>query len=278
MTATSGSSNAGSSTSPPPPSGPPGGQSMRRRLRDWFGGLSETGKVGVVVALIGVVGPALGFLGVIVGPLITAAVSDGKNAEGSDKPSPSASAPRDPSQGAGTDNGGAESGASTSPSASVQESASPSPSNPKYTVVYENQDMQLGMGDGAGWLDFDKPASRLLSEDEWNRLSEDAGSRSRPVEPDLAYINQDWGLLSVLRGRNAAQLDSPAKSGKDCAVDANLGGFSEARVSDGAVKPGDAFCFITDQGSVVSAEVLRIRGEGLHRTPIEFTVTMWKPE
>ncbi|MFI2673897.1 hypothetical protein ACH5AU_30815 [Streptomyces albidoflavus] len=266
MTTTSGGASPGAA--PTPPTGPSDPKPAWRRALDWFRGLSEAGKVGVIGGVITLTGS---ILAAIIGPVLTAALSNDGDS-GKAGAVPSATQSKNPGQDDSAGDG------EQSPKDQPSATSSAASSNPTYKVEYEDKKMQLGKGDGAGTLDFDKPASRLLSEDEWTQLGESAESQSRPVEPDLAYVNQDWGIVSVLRGRNAAQLDSPPKSGKDCALSANLGGFSEASVSDGLVKPGDIFCFITDQNNVVSAEIIRILGEGLHRTPIEFTVTMWKPE
>ncbi|WP_148710302.1 hypothetical protein [Streptomyces sp. 3211.6] len=242
-------------------------------MRDWFGGLSEVGKVGVVVALI----PAVGALiGVIITSVTTIATSDGGKSEGDGNGTPSASQSRAPS---------GDSGAGVEAKPSGAALPSPSASRPKatYTAVYTDQKMQLGLPNfpSVGVLDFDEPASRTLSEGQWKQLKKDAESQGQPLEQDLIYSNDLWGYLMVREGRNAAQIDETPKDAEGCARSANLGGFTEARMSEWPIKLHQKFCFATDKGNIVSAEITRFVGGNRNSvtdppTQVEFTATMWQ--
>lgn len=142
--------------------------------------------------------------------------------------------------------------------------------------------MQLGLHDfpSVGSLDFDQPASRTWSEDQWAQMMEDAESQEQPHEVDLSYSNDIWGYLYVLEGRNAAQLDESPKDAESCARSANVGGFTEAKMSEWPIKLHQKFCFATDKGNIVSAEITRFVGGDRHSytgppTQVEFTVTLW---
>ncbi|MFE2988627.1 hypothetical protein [Streptomyces sp. NPDC059262] len=230
-----------------------------------------------MVAVITLGGSGLGFLGTITAPLITAAVSGDDKSDSDEKSTPSE--PPSSSSSAGTD-AGAE--AEPSEAASPSPTPSASPSTVTYKVAYKDQKMQLGLPDfpSLGSLDFDEPATRIFSEDQWDQLTKDAESEERPLAQDLSYQSM-WGYLNVREGRNAAQIDEAPKSAEECARSANLGGFSEAQMSDWPIKLHQQFCFLTDKGNVVSAEITRFVG-GVRDsatdppTQIEFTATMWQ--
>ncbi|MFF4244309.1 hypothetical protein ACFYY2_07515 [Streptomyces sp. NPDC001822] len=271
MTTTSGSTNGG--TPPVPPVGPPSRKSNWRRARDWFRGLSEMGKVGVVVALITVGG---GLLTAIVGALVTAAVTGDDESGGDAKGAPSVSQSLDPTR-------EGDSGAATEPTESASPPASPAPSKATYSVVYQDQKMSLGLPDfpRTGSLDFDEPASRTWTKDAWAQKVDESEAAEQPLEQDLSYQNDLWGYLAVRDGRNAAQIEEAPKSAEDCVRSANLGGFTEAQMSEWPLKLHQRFCILTDKGNVVSAEITRLVGGERNSytdppTQIEFTATMWQ--
>ncbi|WP_406284129.1 hypothetical protein [Streptomyces sp. NBC_00209] len=112
-------------------------------------------------------------------------------------------------------------------------------------------------------------------------MKEDAESQEQPLEQDLSYNNDLWGYLSVRAGRNAAQIDETPNDAEACARSANLGGFTEAKMSEWPTKLHQKFCFATDKGNIVNAEITRFVGGDRDSyteppTQIEFTATMWQ--
>ncbi|WP_218042017.1 hypothetical protein [Streptomyces abyssomicinicus] len=143
--------------------------------------------------------------------------------------------------------------------------------------------MQLGLPEFPkyGTLDFDAPAVRIVGEEQFDELVEGAEKTGQPIAADLSYFNDLWGYLRVRDGRNVAQIESAPTSPEECALSANLGGFTSAKMSEWPLKLHDRFCFLTDQGNVASAEITEfIGGEKDSYTgppsQIEFTATLWK--
>ncbi|MGV9277745.1 hypothetical protein [Streptomyces griseosporeus] len=255
----------------------PSPRSRWRRARDWFGGLSEASKIALIGALITTVGG--GITGIIVAVIPLVAGSDDKD----DKPTTAASS-------------GVPS-TTPQPSPRVPSAAAPPPADssptdtptapPTYKLVYSNQPIALGLG---RWpdvfaIDFDTPATRHYTEDEWERLKKDAEETGSPMAPDLSYSNDVWGYMTLRDGRNAAQLpaDEAPATGAECARRAQVGGFSEARMVGGDEEPPPVrtvFCIATDKGNIVRAQITRYAGTEPGNPPsqIEFTATMWSPE
>ncbi|MEU3604428.1 hypothetical protein AB0E83_03000 [Streptomyces sp. NPDC035033] len=164
--------------------------------------------------------------------------------------------------------------------------ASAPPASRSYKVFYEDQAMSLGLppGDDVGSIDFDVPATRRFSYEEWNAEKEKAEQTGVPVLADLTYQSQERGFLSLRNGRNAAQLQptDPSDNAADCARSAQVGGFTEAEMEDWTLPSGTVLCVLTDQGNVARVTITGFIGGkkgGLPDPPtqISLRVTLWKP-
>ncbi|GAA3377077.1 hypothetical protein GCM10020367_51310 [Streptomyces sannanensis] len=164
--------------------------------------------------------------------------------------------------------------------------ASPSSAPRSYVMVFEDQTMSLGLpDDDIGSLDFDTPATRRYTDGEWSAMTSNSEQTGTPKEPDLSYSNPVWGYLTLVKGRNAAQLrpESMPATAEDCARSAQVGGFTEAKMSEWKLPPKTVLCIVTDKGNIVRATVARLVGGDSNRRAnnapdqIELSVTLWKP-
>ncbi|MGW5780276.1 hypothetical protein [Streptomyces sp. NPDC003863] len=235
--------------------------------------MSEAGKVVVVAALVTAVGGGFFTLMAAFVPVIWGDDDKPDNKPSAQAP-PTTSAPTTPST---------PPAKSSEPTPNTTTSA---PATPTYELAYEDQTMSIGLPSGAdiAGLDFDAPATKRYTDAEWEALKTSAQESGTPIQPDLYYDNPVWGYLGLLNGRNAAQLqaaDAPSKV-EDCARQAQVGGFTEAKMSEWPVPPKTVLCVVTDQGNVVKAQFVRFVGGDPDRLAnnapkqIEFKVTMWK--
>ncbi|MFD7833963.1 hypothetical protein [Streptomyces sp. NPDC059761] len=196
-------------SAPPPPPPPP---SWLRRMRTSHSGLRAEAKFGLWSLVIAVI-----TLGVQILP--------GDDGKGDAKPEarPPASMPT-PTLG------------NSRPSApGSASSTSPSSSPRSYEVVFKDQTMSLGVPqNGFASLDFDAPATRQYTSDEWTAMRSNSKETGTLREPDLSYGNPLYGYLALVEGRNAAQLrpESAPATVEDCACSAQAGGFTEATMGD----------------------------------------------
>ncbi|MFD4374395.1 hypothetical protein [Streptomyces sp. NPDC058486] len=263
-----------SPATPPPPPQPP-------RRRGWFGNLSEGGKVTVVGAVI--VGVCT-LAAAVVPPLLSS--DDGRTRDEAKPPtsSPSSSTqsetPTPPPTTEPTPD-------PTTPPTDGTAPVSAPPAGRTYTAFYQDQAMALGLppGDDLGSIDFDVPATRRFTEEEWTVEKEKADQTGVPVLADLTYQSTEAGFLSLRNGRNAAQLQptDPSKEAADCARSAQVGGFTEAEMDDWTLPAGTVLCVLTDQGNVARVTITGFIGgkkDGLTDPPtqISLRVTLWKPK
>ncbi|MGV9816830.1 hypothetical protein ACWDTQ_33570 [Streptomyces cellulosae] len=242
-----------------------------RRAIDWFRGLSEGGKVVVVAALVTAIGGGFFTLAAASIPILLG--DDDKPSAQAPTTAPGPAAPSTPPD------------RSSAPTPSTTTSV---PTTPTYELDYENQTMSIGLpsdSEVAG-LDFDAPGTRRYTKTEWEALETSAEETGSPVQPDLYYDDPVRGFLGLPNGRNAAQLqaaDAPSKV-EDCARQAQVGGFTEAKMSDWSIAPKTVLCVVTDQGNIVKAQLIRFVGAAPNpwefaKSPpeqIEFKVTMWR--
>ncbi|MFD3994098.1 hypothetical protein [Streptomyces sp. NPDC058583] len=273
--------NAGSPGGPfpPPPPQPP-------RRQGWFGRQSEA----VRITIIGAVIAGVFSLG---GAVLTSALTD-KGESPSDAKAPTQSPPVSPT----TEPPGPAttppptSDASSTPQESASGTGSPDGSSTAatpaatYTAPYTKQAMALGLpaGSDLGSIDFDAPATRRYTEDEWNSAKEKADQSGVPVEADLTYQNPNWGYLVLRNGRNAAQLpaaNAPEKA-EDCARAARVGGFTEEKMSDWKLPAKTVLCVVTDKGNIARVVITGFIGgdSDAYADPpkqLGLEVTLWKP-
>ncbi|MDX2296164.1 MULTISPECIES: hypothetical protein [Streptomyces] len=277
---------AGSPVGPPPPQPPP--------RRGWYGSLSEGGKVTVIGAVIvGVSTLAAAILPSLLSP------GDGKGT-GDAKPPAAQITTQEPTKtqeptptGESDPTGETPSQAPTATETATggttdgTTGATAPPASRTYVGVYQDQAMSLGLprGDDVGSIDFDVPATRRYSDEEWTAEKEKAEQTGVPVAADLTYADTSYGYLALRNGRNAAQLQptDPSEKGEDCARSAQVGGFTEAVMDDWTLPAQTVLCILTDQGNVARVTITGFIGgkkDGLTEPPtqISLKVTLWKPE
>jgi hypothetical protein len=245
------------------------------KARDWFNGLSETGKIGLIGAVITTVGG--GLFGVIIA--LIPVLADGRDSESEVKPSALASETL----------GSSEVPPTPTPPAKSTPTDSASAAPVSYKLVYENRAMSLGMSsEHRSTIDFDAPSARRYSYDEWDELTANAQETGIPIEADLSYHDAYYGPLMLSDGRSAAQLsaEKAPDTAQECARDGRVGGFSETNMTEWKVPEKTVFCVVTDEGNVVRAQIERLVGTPkpgaevtVNNAPeqIEFNVTMWEP-
>lgn len=255
-------------------------RSRARKAQDWFNGLSEAGKIGLIGAVVTTVGG--GLFGVIIAliPVLAdgADGADGEDGKAQAKPSALASE---------TPEASGEAPASASPSKSAPTESAPT-EPVSYEVVYQNQRMSLGLSyKQRATLDFDAPSARRYGYDEWDALKGSAQDAGVPIVPDLSYHDAYYGYLMLSDGRSAAQSSAEEAPDTDaeCAADAKVGGFSETNMTEWKLPAKTVFCVLTDKGNVVRAQIEGFDGQkddpdkDVNDAPeqIEFNVTMWRP-
>ncbi|MCX4983166.1 hypothetical protein [Streptomyces sp. NBC_00572] len=269
---------------PPPPPQPP-------RRQGWFSRQSEAVRITIIGAVIAGVFS-------LAGAVLTSALTDkGENpsdakaptqpptvtatqpdttppASSEESPSDEPSAPSTPSE------------QETDPSSPGDSPTATAPMTTSYKPSYTKQAMSLGLPPGSdlGTIDFDVPATRRYTEDEWNKAKETAEQSGVPVEADLTYQNTLEGFLSLRNGRNAAQLQPADASEKaeDCARAARVGGFTEAEMSKWDLPAKTVLCVLTDKGNIARVVITGFIGGNPQSTiapPTQITleVTLWKP-
>ncbi|WP_395363103.1 hypothetical protein ACHGLA_23600 [Streptomyces sp. YH02] len=265
---------------PPPPPQPP-------RRQSWFGRQSEAVRITIIGAVIAGVFS-------LAGAVLTVALTD--KGEGPSE----AKAPTQPPSVAPT-NGAPDpttappptSEASSAPQETESDTASPdesstatTPAPAAYTALYTKQAMALGLpaGSDLGSIDFDAPATRRYTEDEWNSVKEKGEQSGVPVEADLTYQNPNWGYLVLRNGRNAAQLPAanPPEKAADCARAAQVGGFTEEKMSDWKLPAKTVLCVVTDKGNIARVVITGFIGgdpDSYANPPkqLSLEVTLWKP-
>ncbi|MFJ5706024.1 hypothetical protein [Streptomyces sp. NPDC093105] len=292
------------STAPPPPNntphpftgspaGPPPPQPPPPPRRGWYGSLSEGGKVTVIGAVI--VG-----VSTLAAAILPSVLSSGDGKGGGDaKPPASQITTQDPTQeptktqeptptAESDPTGETPSGTPTATeTATGGTDASAPPASRTYEVFYQDQAMSLGLppGEDVGSIDFDVPATRRYSEEEWTTEKEKAEQSGVPVTADLTYADTSYGYLALRNGRNAAQLQptDPSEKAADCARAAQVGGFTEAVMDDWTLPAQTVLCILTDQGNVARVTITGFIGgkkDGLTDPPtqISLKVTLWKPK
>ncbi|MFF2301310.1 hypothetical protein ACFVVP_02285 [Streptomyces sp. NPDC058128] len=278
--------NAGSPGGPfpPPPPRPP-------RRQGWFGRQSEAVRITVIGAVIAGVFS-------LAGAVLTSALTD-KGEGPSDAKAPTESITKPPSSSGQqpSEESSPPSTAAAPSTASDQESGGaspddsstappPAPAAASYTVFYPKQAMSLGLPPGSdlGTIDFDAPATRRYTDEEWDRAKEEAEQSGVPVEADLTYQNTLEGYLSLRNGRNAAQLQptDASEEAADCARAARVGGFTESSMSKWDLPAKTVLCVLTDKGNIARVVITGFIGGNPNSsiappTQIALEVTLWKP-
>lgn len=92
------------------------------------------------------------------------------------------------------------------------------------------------------------------------------------------------GATSLRNGRNAAQLPaaSPPEEAEDCAKAAQVGGFTEEKMSDWKLPAKTVLCVVTDKGNIARVVITGFIGgdPDSYATPpkqLSLEVTLWKP-
>ncbi|MDX2559639.1 hypothetical protein PV371_08260 [Streptomyces sp. TX20-6-3] len=264
---------------PPPPPRPP-------RRQGWFGRQSEAVRITIIGAVIAGVFS-------LAGAVLTSALTDkGGSASDAKAPtqSPTATEPGTPPPSS------SEVPSSEPSTASDQESDGPSPDSSStapttapeagsYTEVYPKQAMSLGLPPGSdlGTIDFDAPATRRYTGEEWDRAKEKAEQSGVPIEADLTYQDTLEGYLSLRNGRNAAQLQptDASEQAQDCARAARVGGFTESVMSKWDLPAKTVLCVLTDKGNVARVVITGFIGGNPRSSiappaQIALEVTLWK--
>ncbi|WP_318208972.1 hypothetical protein [Streptomyces sp. SJL17-1] len=279
--------NAGSPGGPfpPPPPQPP-------RRQGWFGRQSE----GVRITIIGaVIAGVFSLAGAVLTTALTDKGESPSNANAPTQPPTATEADTTPPVSSEETPSGEPTAPTTPSGPSGQESDAPSPHDSStattpttvsYEPFYTKQAMSLGLPPGSdlGTIDFDAPATRRYTEDEWNKAKEKAEQSGVPVEADLTYQDTLEGYLSLRNGRNAAQLQPTDASEKaaDCARAARVGGFTESEMATWELPAKTVLCVLTDKGNIARVVISGFIGGNPQSTvapptQISLEVTLWKP-
>ncbi|MFF3841903.1 hypothetical protein [Streptomyces sp. NPDC001930] len=276
--------NAGSPGGPfpPPPPQPP-------RRQGWFGRQSEAVRITIIGAVIAGVFS-------LAGAVLTSALTDkGESPSDAKAPTQSPTTAEPSTTPPSTSEEPPSEEPSTQSTPSGQESDAPSPDDSStatapvaasYKQFYAKQAMSLGLPPGSdlGTIDFDAPATRRYTREEWDSAKEKSEQSGVPVEADLTYQDTLVGFLSLRNGRNAAQLQptDPSEKATDCARAAKVGGFTEAEMSKGALPAKTVLCVLTDKGNIARVVITGFIGGNPQSsipppTQIALEVTLWKP-
>ncbi|GHF30503.1 hypothetical protein E5082_29200 [Streptomyces griseoluteus] len=251
------------SNTPNPPSGSgpaplPSQQSRLGRAKGWFSGLSEAGKITLIVAVMG------GAFGVI-NAFIPVLADSGKDDKSEDASKPSAQAPKAP--------GLSPSGSSQPPSdPSVSEEPPPGP-----RVVYEGRTLKLRT-----------PRSNncVTSAVDFDRGQATTGDETTPDDAEIALQRCiSFGLW--MNTTSAGVSTAPVKTEQQCLEYANQGGlvsvdsYEQLRDED-PIRRGSTLCLVTAEGRIVRAVVQEVRWSHLDEPSVEWAVdytfkaTVWE--